>query len=134
VDTGGDSRGLTLVACGVVPPATRNEVSPLFPVHPLLLWAALSFRPAGSMLYALFTSVMATVAATDATGRFTGLTRGEVMIKLQGLQRPPGPDRTPPARSAPNNLSAVITEQRNTRQLGGAGLPGTDGGPGAPHG
>ncbi|WP_405608275.1 MASE1 domain-containing protein [Streptomyces sp. NBC_00076] len=100
--------GLTVIACVVVPLATRNEASLLFLVYPLLIWVALRFRLAGSMLCALFTCVMATVAATDGVGPFAGLTRVEVMIKLQAFNGT--------MATIALLLSAVITEQRNTRR------------------
>jgi integral membrane sensor domain MASE1 len=103
-----EAAGLTVIACGVVPLATRNEASLLFLVYPLLIWAALRFRLVGSMLCALFTSVMATIAATDEVGPFEGLTRIEVMIKLQAFNGT--------MALTALLLSAVITEQRNTRR------------------
>ncbi|MEU3254276.1 MASE1 domain-containing protein [Streptomyces sp. NPDC006997] len=92
----------------IVPLATRSSVSLLFLVCPLLIWAALSFQVAGSMLCALFTSVMATVAATDEVGPFQGLTHVEVMSKLQAFNGS--------MALIALLLSAVIAEQRNTRR------------------
>jgi integral membrane sensor domain MASE1 len=100
--------GLTLVACVAVPFATRSDVSMLFLVYPLLIWAALRFQLAGSMLCALFASVLATVAATDRVGPFAGMTRIEVMIKLQAFNGT--------MALTALLLSAVITEQLNTRR------------------
>lgn len=98
---------LAVAAAVLVPVATRSSMSALFLVYPLLIWGALRFRLAGSMLCALFTSVMATVAATEGVGAFARLSPVEVMLKLQlfngGL-----------ALTA-LLLSAVITEQHNTR-------------------
>lgn len=51
---------------------------------------------------------MATVAATDGVGPFAGLTRVEVMIKLQAFNGT--------MATIALLLSAVITEQRNTRR------------------
>jgi integral membrane sensor domain MASE1 len=103
-----EALGLTVIACAVVPLATHNTVSLLFLVYPLLIWAALGFRLAGSMLCALFTSVLATVAATDEVGPFAQLSRIEVMIKLQAFNGT--------MALTALLLSAVITEQRNTRR------------------
>ncbi|CAL9337772.1 hypothetical protein SUDANB58_00202 [Streptomyces sp. enrichment culture] len=99
---------LALLACVLVPLATHSSVSLLFLVYPLLVWAALSFRLAGSMLCALAASVMATVAATDRVGSFARLTDVEVMVKLQGFNGT--------MALTALLLSAVITEQRNTRR------------------
>ncbi|MCX5252157.1 MASE1 domain-containing protein [Streptomyces sp. NBC_00201] len=99
--------GLTLVACVLVPFATHSAVSLLFLVYPLLIWAALRFRLAGSMLCALFASVMATIAATDQVGPFAGIPRIQVMIKLQAFNGA--------MALTALLLSAVITEQFNTR-------------------
>ncbi|MEU6194725.1 MASE1 domain-containing protein [Streptomyces sp. NPDC047061] len=98
---------LAAVAAVLVPVATHSSLSALFLVYPLLIWAALRFRLAGSMLCALFTSVMATVAATDGTGAFARLSPVEVMVKLQLFNGS--------MALTALLLSAVITEQRNTR-------------------
>ncbi|MCD9874674.1 MASE1 domain-containing protein [Streptomyces guryensis] len=100
--------GLALVACALVPFAARSSVSLLFLVYPLLIWAALRFQLAGSMLCALFVSVMATIAATDRVGPFARLTGVEVMIKLQAFNGA--------MALTALLLSAVITEQLNTRR------------------
>ncbi|MET9384790.1 MASE1 domain-containing protein [Streptomyces sp. NPDC002928] len=103
-----EALGLALIACVIVPLATRSTISMLFLVYPLLIWIALRFQLVGSMLCALFTSVMATIAATDAVGPFAGLTRIEVMIKLQAFNGA--------MALTALLLSAVITEQLNTRR------------------
>ncbi|WP_329223389.1 MASE1 domain-containing protein [Streptomyces sp. NBC_01485] len=103
-----EASGLALIACALVPLATHSPVSLLFLVYPLLIWAALRFQLAGSMLCALFTSVMATIAATDEVGPFESLTRVEVMIKLQAFNGT--------MALTALLLSAVIAEQRNTRR------------------
>ncbi|WP_330347245.1 MASE1 domain-containing protein [Streptomyces sp. NBC_00582] len=103
-----EAAGLAVICLALVPLATRSEVSLLFLVYPLLIWAALRFLLAGSMLCALFTSVMATVAATDRTGPFARLSRVEVMIKLQAFNGT--------MALTALLLSAVIMEQRNTRR------------------
>ncbi|MFI6564980.1 MASE1 domain-containing protein [Streptomyces sp. NPDC050534] len=100
--------GLALAALLVVPFASHSDVSMLFLVYPLLIWAALRFQLAGSMLCALFASVMATVAATDEVGPFARMTRIEVMIKLQAFNGT--------MALTALLLSAVIIEQLNTRR------------------
>ncbi|MFI6658540.1 MASE1 domain-containing protein [Streptomyces sp. NPDC050523] len=100
--------GLALAALLVVSFASRSDVSMLFLVYPLLIWAALRFQLAGSMLCALFASVMATVAATDEVGPFARMTRIEVMIKLQAFNGT--------MALTALLLSAVIIEQLNTRR------------------
>ncbi|WP_181139959.1 MASE1 domain-containing protein [Streptomyces sp. Ru71] len=99
---------LALITCALVPLSTHSTLSVLFLVYPLLIWAALRFRLAGSMLCALLTSVLATVAATDRVGPFADLTRIEVMIKLQAFNGS--------MALTALLLSAVITEQLNTRR------------------
>ncbi|MEU6276222.1 MASE1 domain-containing protein [Streptomyces populi] len=98
-----------LVAAGVmVPVATRSSISLLFLIYPLLIWAALRFELPGSLVCALFASVMATVAATEGAGPFHRLSHTEVMIKLQAFNGT--------MALTALLLSAVITEQRNTRR------------------
>ncbi|MFI8092231.1 MASE1 domain-containing protein [Streptomyces sp. NPDC086080] len=100
--------GLTVMAGFLVPVATRGPGSLLFSVYPLLIWAALRFRLPGSMLCALFASVMATIAATDRIGPFEGLSEVEVMVNLQTFNGA--------LALTSLLLSAVITEQQNTRR------------------
>ena len=99
---------LALITCVLVPFAMHSSVGLLFLVYPLLIWAALRFQLAGSMLCALFASVMATVAATDQVGPFARLTGVQVMIKLQAFNGA--------MALTALLLSAVITEQLNTRR------------------
>ncbi|EFL36939.1 integral membrane protein [Streptomyces viridochromogenes DSM 40736] len=103
-----EAAGLGLIACCVVPLSAHSSISVLFLIYPLLIWAALRFQLAGSMLCALFASVLATVAATDRVGPFERLTRVEVMIKLQAFNGA--------MALTALILSAVITEQINTRR------------------
>ena len=103
-----EATALAVVACAIVPLAAYSSISLLFLVYPLIIWAALRFQLAGSMLCALLTSVLATVAATDAVGAFAGLNRIEVMAKLQAFNGA--------MALTALLLSAVITEQRNTRR------------------
>ncbi|MEU6607266.1 MASE1 domain-containing protein [Streptomyces shenzhenensis] len=99
---------LALVACCVVPLAAYSFMSLLFLVHPLLIWSALRFQVAGSTLCALFTSVLVTITAADHVGSFVGLTPVEVVLKLQAFNGT--------MALTALLLSAVITEQQNTRR------------------
>ncbi|OPG07039.1 hypothetical protein B1R27_14980 [Streptomyces sp. GKU 895] len=103
-----EATGLALITCGSVWLVTHSSLSVLFLVYPLLIWTALRFQLVGSMLCALVTSVMATVAATERAGPFEGLDRIEVMLKLQAFNGT--------MALTALLLSAVITEQRNTRR------------------
>ncbi|MFF7892702.1 MULTISPECIES: MASE1 domain-containing protein [Streptomyces] len=103
-----EATGLAVIACCLVPLAARSSVSLLFLVYPLLIWAALRFQLAGSLLCALFASVMTTVAATDRVGPFERLSRVEVMMKLQAFNGA--------MALTALILSAVITEQIYTRR------------------
>ena len=99
---------LTVAACVILPVSTFSSVSVLFLVYPLLIWAALSFQLAGSMLCALAASVLATVAATDRSGAFDNMNAMTVMLKLQAFNGS--------MALTALLLSALITEQRNTRR------------------
>ncbi|MEW2611262.1 MASE1 domain-containing protein [Streptomyces sp. NPDC047880] len=103
-----EATGLAVIACCLVPLAARSSISVLFLVYPLLIWAALRFQLAGSLLCALFASVMTTVAATDRVGPFERLSRVEVMMKLQAFNGA--------MALTALILSAVITEQIHTRR------------------
>jgi integral membrane sensor domain MASE1 len=99
---------LVVAACAIIPLATHSRLSLLYLIYPLLIWAALRFQLAGSVLCALVASVLATVAATDGSGPFAELSRIEVMIKLQVFNGS--------MALTALLLSAVITEQHNTRR------------------
>ncbi|WP_345564775.1 MASE1 domain-containing protein [Streptomyces plumbiresistens] len=103
-----EASGLALIACGLVPLATYSGLSLLFLVYPLLILAALRFQLAGSILCALLASTAATIAATDQNGPFERLSHMEVMFKLQAFNGS--------MALTALLLSAVITEQRNTRR------------------
>ncbi|MFI5662899.1 MASE1 domain-containing protein [Streptomyces sp. NPDC051684] len=90
-----------------VPFAVFSSPSMLFLVFPLLIWAALRFELAGSMLCALFASVLTTYAAHVDRGSFFDLTNIEVMTKLQAFNGA--------AALTALLLSALVTEQRATR-------------------
>lgn len=103
-----EATALAVVACLLVPLAAYSPISTLFLVYPVVIWAALRFQLVGSVLCALLTSVVATVAATDGAGAFAGLNRIEVMVKLQAFNGA--------TALTALLLSAVIIDQRNTRR------------------
>ncbi|MFI1720572.1 MASE1 domain-containing protein [Streptomyces sp. NPDC020489] len=103
-----EATALTIVTCAVMPLVTHSRLSVLFLVYPLLIWAALRFQLVGSMLCALIASVMATVSAAEEVGPFEGLNQIEMMIKLQAFNGT--------IALTALLLSAVMTEQRNTRR------------------
>ncbi|MGX1158758.1 integral membrane sensor domain MASE1 [Streptomyces albogriseolus] len=99
---------LAAVTGVLMPIVTHSPASLLFSVYPLLIWAALRFELPGSMLCALYASVLATGAATARAGPFEGLSDMQIMINLHAFN----------AASALTALllSAVVTEQHNTRR------------------
>ncbi|MFB7862714.1 MASE1 domain-containing protein [Streptomyces sp. NPDC056069] len=98
--------GLTTLV--LMPVAVLSPMSMLFLVFPLLIWAALRFQLAGSMLCALFASVLATYGATSGRGAFLHLTDVEIMAKLQAFNGS--------AALTALLLASVITEQHATRR------------------
>ncbi|MGP3769212.1 MASE1 domain-containing protein [Streptomyces sp. SDT5-1] len=98
---------LVLVSVTLVPFAVFSSPSLLFLVFPLLIWAALRFELCGSMLCALFASVLSTYAGHERLGSFLDLTNIEVMVKLQAFNGA--------AALTALLLSALVTEQRSTR-------------------
>ncbi|MFI0825598.1 MASE1 domain-containing protein [Streptomyces roseolus] len=98
--------GLTTLV--LMPMAVLSPMSMLFLVFPLLIWAALRFQLAGSMLCALFASVLTTFEATSGRGAFLHLTDVETMVKLQAFNGS--------AALTALLLASVITEQRATRR------------------
>ncbi|MGD6740243.1 MASE1 domain-containing protein [Streptomyces sp. BH106] len=98
---------LVVAALLLVPFAVLGSPSMLFLIFPLLIWAALRFELAGSMLCALFASVLTTFAAHEERGTFLDLSNIEVMTKLQAFNGA--------AALTALLLSALVTEQRATR-------------------
>ncbi|MER8235158.1 MASE1 domain-containing protein [Streptomyces sp. NPDC094049] len=98
--------GLTTLI--LMPILVFSSMSMLFLVFPLLIWAALRFQLAGSMLCALLASVLATFEATSGQGAFLHLTEVEIMAKLQAFNGS--------AALTALLLASVITEQRATRR------------------
>ncbi|MEV0117014.1 MASE1 domain-containing protein [Streptomyces sp. NPDC050844] len=99
---------LALAAVIVIPLAVLGDLSLLFLVFPLLIWAALRFQLAGSMVCALFASVLTTFEANAQQGAFLHLSAIEVMTKLQAFN---GATALPALL-----LSAMAAEQRATRR------------------
>ncbi|MGZ2357115.1 MASE1 domain-containing protein [Streptomyces sp. 372A] len=87
--------------------ATRSSLSMLYLVFPIVIWAALRFRLAGSAPCALLVSVLAIMAGTDGAGPFTGHTIVEVMVNLTVLNGA--------VALTALLLAAVVTEQQNIR-------------------
>ncbi|MFD5099551.1 MASE1 domain-containing protein [Streptomyces albidochromogenes] len=102
-----EAAALAVTAAVVVPLATRSEMSLLFLAFPLLIWAALRFRLAGSAPCAMFVSVLAISAAIDRVGPFADHSLFEVMLTLQALNGS--------AALTGLLLAAIITEQQNVR-------------------
>ncbi|MBN0042566.1 MASE1 domain-containing protein [Streptomyces actuosus] len=103
-----EALALLLAVCCLVPIAAYSTLSLMFLIYPLLIWAALRFQLAGSVLCALAASVLITVVATDGTGAFQDLSHVQVMIKLQAFNGS--------MALTALLLSALITEQQNTRR------------------
>ncbi|MGW5736680.1 MULTISPECIES: MASE1 domain-containing protein [Streptomyces] len=99
---------LALATAVVVPVAVLGHLSLLFLVFPLLIWVALRFQLAGSMLCALFASMLTTFEANTQDGAFLNLSAIEVMTKLQAFNGA--------TALTALLLSAVVAEQRATRQ------------------
>ncbi|NEB80864.1 hypothetical protein G3I40_37490 [Streptomyces sp. SID14478] len=99
---------LALAALVLVPLAVLSSTSLLFLVFPLLIWAALRFQLAGSMLCALFASVLTTIEANWERGAFLHLSDVEIMVKLQAFNGA--------AALTALLLSALVIEQRATRR------------------
>ncbi|MEB3964990.1 MASE1 domain-containing protein [Streptomyces kunmingensis] len=99
---------LVLAAAILVPVAALSRMSLLYLVFPLLIWAALRFQLAGSMLCALFASVLTTFEANAREGAFEQLSAVEIMIKLQAFNGA--------VALTAVLLSAMVTEQRATRR------------------
>lgn len=80
-----EATALAVVSVVVSVVATRSELSMLYLVFPLLVWAALRFQLAGSAPCALLVSVLAIIAGGEAVGPFAGHTVLQVMLNLAVL-------------------------------------------------
>ncbi|MEU2391147.1 MASE1 domain-containing protein [Streptomyces sp. NPDC007369] len=99
---------LMLAACGAAAVfAAYSDLSLLFLVFPVLIWASVRFQHAGGAPCALLASVIAIRAATDQNGPFADHTLFEIMVNLQGLNGS--------AALTMLLLSALVTEQNNIR-------------------
>ncbi|MFE0194042.1 MASE1 domain-containing protein [Streptomyces sp. NPDC058989] len=88
--------------------ATRSQLSLLFLVFPLIVWAALRFQLAGAAPCVLLVSVLAISAATARIGPFEGQSLLEAMVNLQALNAS--------AALTALLLSAIVTEQNAIRR------------------
>ncbi|WP_432145836.1 MASE1 domain-containing protein [Streptomyces sp. bgisy084] len=88
--------------------AVTSELSLLFLVFPLIVWAALRFQLTGAAPCVLLVSVLAITAATRRTGPFEGQSLLEAMVNLQALNVS--------AALTALLLSAIVTEQNSIRR------------------
>ncbi|MEN3585174.1 MASE1 domain-containing protein [Streptomyces sp. ZYX-F-203] len=103
-----EAAGMTVLAAVVLPLAAYNVFNLLFLVYPVLIWTALRFQFAGSLLCALAASVVTTSAAIQGAGSFQDLSDVQIMVKLQAFNGSVGLTAL--------LLSAVISAQINTRR------------------
>ncbi|MCB5180115.1 MASE1 domain-containing protein [Streptomyces antimicrobicus] len=87
--------------------AVHSDLSLLFLVFPVIIWAAVRFQLPGAAPCVLIVSVVAIGAATERDGPFAGHTWFEVMVNLQALNGA--------AALTGLLLSALVTEQNNIR-------------------
>ncbi|ATW47104.1 hypothetical protein CGZ69_03095 [Streptomyces peucetius subsp. caesius ATCC 27952] len=80
-----EAAALCVTSVAVVLVATRVDLSLLFLVFPVLIWAALRFQLPGSAPCAVLISVLAISAAIEGYGAFAGRSMLEVMVILQAL-------------------------------------------------
>lgn len=97
-----------MTAAAVALVVTRIELSLLFLVFPVLIWAALRFQLPGAAPCALLISVLAISAATSGVGPFAGRSLLELMVVLQGLNGC--------AALTGLLLAAIVTEQIGIRR------------------
>ncbi|MFK0254038.1 MASE1 domain-containing protein [Streptomyces sp. NPDC090445] len=99
---------LLLAVCGAATlVAVQSDLSLLFLIFPVLIWASVRLQHAGGAPCALLASVIAIHAATEQTGPFADHTLFEIMVNLQGLNGS--------AALTVLLLSALVTEQNNIR-------------------
>ena len=103
-----EAMALAVASLAVTVVATRVQLSLLFLVFPLLIWAALRFQLPGSAPCALMISVLAITAATDGVGPFADRSIPEVMVVLQALNGC--------AALTGLLLAAIVTEQIGIRR------------------
>ncbi|MFE9728624.1 MASE1 domain-containing protein [Streptomyces sp. NPDC005794] len=98
---------LAVVAAGATVVATRSQLSMIYLIFPVLIWAALRFQLAGSAPCAFLMSVMAIIAGTDRVGPFSDHTVLEVMLNLSVLNGC--------VALTALLLAAIVTEHNNIR-------------------
>ncbi|MCX4734002.1 MASE1 domain-containing protein [Streptomyces sp. NBC_01363] len=98
---------LLIVSVTISLVATRSSLAMLYLVFPLVVWAALRFRLAGSAPCALLVSVLAVIAGTQGVGPFEGHTILHVMVNLTVLNGC--------VALIALLLAALVTEQSNIR-------------------
>jgi integral membrane sensor domain MASE1 len=102
-----EGAALAVVAVGATIVATRSQLSMVYILFPVLVWAALRFQLAGSAPCALLMSVIAIVAGTDGVGPFAGHSVLEVMLNLSILNGC--------IALTALLLAAIVTEHNNIR-------------------
>ncbi|MFF9074781.1 MASE1 domain-containing protein [Streptomyces sp. NPDC014735] len=102
-----EAGALAVVTVAVSWVATRSSLEMIYLVFPLLVWAALRFRLAGSAPCAFLVSVMAAIAGTQGVGPFEGHSVLHVMVNLALLNGS--------VALTALLLAAVVTEQSNIR-------------------
>ncbi|MGW7491505.1 MASE1 domain-containing protein [Streptomyces sp. NPDC054786] len=103
-----EAAALLVVTVVVSLVVTRSELSLLFLVFPLIIWAALRFQLAGAAPCVLVVSVLVITAATARNGPFEGQSLLEAMINLQALNAS--------AALTALLLSAIVSEQNSIRR------------------
>jgi len=103
-----EASALAVAATAVSWVATRSSLEMVYLVFPLLVWAALSFRLAGSAPCAFLVSVMAAVAGAEGVGPFEGHSVLHVMVNLAVLNGS--------VALTGLLLAALVTEQIDIRQ------------------
>ncbi|WP_284049952.1 MULTISPECIES: MASE1 domain-containing protein [Streptomyces] len=103
-----EAAALAVVSVMVTLVAVRSELSLLFLVFPLIVWAALRFQLAGAAPCVLLVSVLVIAAAKARTGPFEGQSLLEAMVNLQALNAS--------AALTALLLSAIVTEQNSIRR------------------
>ncbi|WP_406458800.1 MASE1 domain-containing protein [Streptomyces sp. NBC_00876] len=107
-DRWAEAGALLIVAVAGALVATRSSLAMLYLVFPIIIWAALRFRLAGSAPCALLVSVLAIVAGTDRVGPFANHSIVEIMVNLTVLNGA--------VALTSLLLAAVVAEQQNVRR------------------
>ncbi|MFE7358089.1 MASE1 domain-containing protein [Streptomyces sp. NPDC057543] len=102
-----EASALAVASVAVSLVATRTSLAMIYLVFPLIIWAALRFRLAGSAPCAFLVSVLAVVAGTQGVGPFEGHSILHVMVNLAVFNGS--------VALTALLLAAVVTEQSNIR-------------------